>query len=84
MIQEAYAARVPVVASRIGALVRKVGVGEDALLFTPGDSDVLRSVLEVLAADYAKIRSFQEALPTATTIAGHVDALSEVYSACCE
>lgn len=81
VIQEAYAARVPVVASHIGALVGKIQDGESGLLFPSGDSEALRNALESLAANRARIKSFQEHLPAPTTITGHVDALSGVYLA---
>lgn len=48
VIIEAYACRVPVIASRIGAVEELVIDGETGLLFTPGDSEELRQKLDWL------------------------------------
>ncbi len=45
VIQEAFAMGVPVIASRIGAMVEKVHEGQTGWLFTPGDSAALRQLL---------------------------------------
>jgi glycosyltransferase involved in cell wall biosynthesis len=41
VIAEAYAAGVPVIASRLGAMIELIGEGETGLLFNPGDADDL-------------------------------------------
>jgi GT2 family glycosyltransferase/glycosyltransferase involved in cell wall biosynthesis len=46
IIREAFAARVPVVASNLGGMAEMVRNGVDGLLFEPGDADGLASVLK--------------------------------------
>lgn len=46
VIQEAFAAEVPVIASDLGALAEKVRHGLDGLLFPPGDASSLQEVLQ--------------------------------------
>lgn len=70
VIQEAFAAGVPVIASDLGALAEKVRHGLDGLLFPPGDASSLREVLrrvieepailERLRANIRSVKSMEE------------------------
>jgi hypothetical protein len=51
VVREAHAARVPVVASRIGAMHESVRDGVDGILFEPGDARALRAAMERFVAD---------------------------------
>ena len=61
VIAEAYAAGVPVVASRIGALAEKVSEGENGLLFTPDNAAELAQTLQRLIDDPALLALLQPA-----------------------
>jgi glycosyltransferase involved in cell wall biosynthesis len=52
-IREGFMGRVPVVASRLGALEEAIEDGKTGLLFEPGDSDDLARVLDRLQGDEA-------------------------------
>jgi len=62
VIQEAYGAGVPVVASRLGALPEKVKEGVQGLLFEPGDAESLARVLSGVLADPGQIVALRQNL----------------------
>ena len=57
VIRDAFAAGVPVAASRIGALERIVDDGKTGLLFSPGDAGDLRRRLEAAWGDRARLEA---------------------------
>jgi glycosyltransferase involved in cell wall biosynthesis len=81
VIQEAFAAGVPVIASRIGALAEKVQHEVNGLLFTPGDVEALREVLDSVIEHPAQIEDFRAHIPEPVTVQGHVDVLVGLYQA---
>ena len=81
VIQEAFAAKVPVLASRIGALSEKVQHGVSGLLVEPGDATSLRKAVRSLVEHPARIEGYREHIPHAATIEGHVDKLEWIYNA---
>lgn len=60
VIQEAFASHTPVLASRIGALVEKVGNSDAGLLFPPGDVEALRATIMELINGAYRINKFPE------------------------
>jgi glycosyltransferase involved in cell wall biosynthesis len=79
VIQEAFAAGVPVIASQIGALAEKVRHGENGLLFPPGETGALRKLLDSLIEHPAQIEELRGCIPDPVTVQGHVDVLVELY-----
>ena len=79
--QEAFAAGVPVIASRIGALPERVRDGVDGLLFPPGDADALRAVLLRLINDRDALARLRHAIRPVRTIDDHVIEIEGVYAA---
>jgi glycosyltransferase involved in cell wall biosynthesis len=79
VIQEAFAAGVPVIASRIGALAEKIQHGANGFLFTPGDVEALRDVLKGLAENPARIENLWADIPEPTTVRKHVDGLVRLF-----
>ncbi len=79
VIQEAYAAGVPVVASRLGALAEKVTDGETGCLFAPGDSADLTRVMQELIERPELLPRWRNNLRPPTTIEEHARQLLETY-----
>jgi glycosyltransferase involved in cell wall biosynthesis len=79
VIQEAYGAGVPVVASNLGALPEKVRAGETGLLFTPGAVDELAQVLGALIEHPEVLASLGKNVQPAPTMAQHARQLVELY-----
>lgn len=80
VIQEAFSARVPVVASRLGSLPEKVQEGVQGLLFEPGDAESLYRVLLGVLEDPAQITGFQENLRLyRNSFADHLQAITGLY-----
>lgn len=83
VIQEAYAMRVPVVASRLGALVEKVIDGKTGRLFPPGDVDALAEVLQDIIANPQQLAAMRANIPPVVTIETHAALLLDVYQQLC-
>ena len=81
VIQEAFAAGVPVIASRIGALSEKVQHGVNGFLFTPGDVAALREVVHSIIEHPAQIKDLKMHTLGPVTVQGHVDVLLRLYQA---
>jgi glycosyltransferase involved in cell wall biosynthesis len=79
VIREAFAAGVPVVASRIGALPEMVRHGTDGLLFPPGDVGALRDILHSLMDDRPQLQRMRSNIPPAVTFEQHVEHIAAVY-----
>jgi glycosyltransferase involved in cell wall biosynthesis len=79
VIQEARAAGLPVVASRLGALAEKVTDGVDGLTFTPGDARSLSRVLRRCLDDPGLPDRLARNLPPPMEISAHVEALLALY-----
>jgi len=80
VIQEAFAAGVPVVASRIGALVEKVRHGVYGVLCAPGEVQAWHRSLLTIIEHVEQVENFRANLLEPITIQRHVDFLEEVYS----
>jgi glycosyltransferase involved in cell wall biosynthesis len=79
VIQESYAAGVPVLASRLGALTEKVCDGVDGKLVAPGDVPAWRAVLQQLAADPALVHTWHSNIREPLNIDQHVEQLEQHY-----
>ena len=78
-IQEAFAARVPIIASRIGAMEELIRDGEDGLLVPPGDVDALTDALFLLYQEPQRLASLRAAIRPVRTIQEHVADVADVY-----
>jgi glycosyltransferase involved in cell wall biosynthesis len=79
VIQEAYGAGIPVVASRLGALAEKVRDGETGRLFTAGDSSDLARVLRDLIAEPQQLDIWRANIRPAPTMQQHAQEMLEAY-----
>jgi glycosyltransferase involved in cell wall biosynthesis len=80
VIQEAFAAGVPVVASDIGALAEKVHPGIDGWLCPPGDVPAWREVLLRLAEHPEEVARARAGVKPPLTLREHVSRLEELYA----
>jgi glycosyltransferase involved in cell wall biosynthesis len=79
VIQEAFAAGAPVIASRLGALQERVRHGMDGLLLPAGDSRALANALARLAADRNYFLGLQANIQPVVTISQHVKRVLSLY-----
>jgi len=79
VIREAFAAGVPVIAARVGALTEKVSHNVDGLLFTRGDVTALHGAIRSLIDNSERIGHFQGKIPPIWGMAEHVEALQKIY-----
>ena len=80
VIQEAFLAGVPVVASRIGGIPEVVTDGVNGLLFEPGSRTELEQALRRLLDEPDLLPSLRRGLPTVRTIAEDVACTRHLYS----
>ena len=78
-IQEAYAAGVPVITSKLGALPEKVVDGQSGLLFEPGSAASLRRVLRRTCKDAGLVDRLRSGLPEVVGIAEHARLIERIY-----
>lgn len=81
VVQEAFAAGLPVVASRIGVMPDVVEDGVNGRLFSPGDADDLHAVLLELMEHPEKVAALRANLPPVTPMDSHVAELEDFYRA---
>jgi len=81
VIQEAFAAGVPLVASRIGAVEENIQDGQNGLLFPAGDAGALYEILLELYHEPAKLISLRKGIKPVRTMAAHLADVLGVYSA---
>ncbi len=79
IIQEAQAARVPVIASNIGAIPEKVTAGVDGLLVPPNDSQALHASLHGLIQQPARLRELRDNIQPVRSIAQHLAEIEMLY-----
>ena len=79
VIQEAFAAKVPVIASDLGALAEKVRHGLDGLLFPPGDAASLREVLRRLIEEPAILKCLRANIRPVKSMAEHAKEIEALY-----
>jgi glycosyltransferase involved in cell wall biosynthesis len=76
---EAAAAGVPVLASRLGALEERIASGS-AEGFAPGDADGLRARIAELVAHPEQLARWRARLPRVETVAEHALAIEAIYA----
>ena len=79
VIQEAFAAGVPVIAADHGALSERVRHGIDGFLVPPGDAAALRAALQRLAAEPELLARLRANVPPPMDMDEHVARLEGVY-----
>ncbi len=81
VISEAFAAGVPVIASRLGPLADRVHHEVDGLLVPPGDAEALHQALRRLQDEPALLSQLQTGIGPVRTMADHVRDIESVYRA---
>jgi GT2 family glycosyltransferase/glycosyltransferase involved in cell wall biosynthesis len=81
VVQEAFLAGVPVVASRIGGIPELVDEGRNGLLFCPGDSDDLARALQRLLHEQGLLDSLRAGIPAVRTLEKDVQLVRNLYQA---
>ncbi len=81
LVSEAFAAGVPVIASRLGPLADRVSHGVDGLLVPPGDVQALRNALLQLVEDPALLTRLHAGIQPVPTIEDHVRNVEAIYEA---
>jgi glycosyltransferase involved in cell wall biosynthesis len=79
VIQEALAAGVPVIGSRLGALTERIRDHVDGLLVPPGDPNALRAALLSLANDRPSLERLRAQIRPVVTIEEHIDQVLSLY-----
>jgi glycosyltransferase involved in cell wall biosynthesis len=77
--QEAFMAKVPVIASRHGALAERVKDGINGLLFSPGDPLSLKRALMKVIKDPKLLRKLRQGIGAVKTIEEHASECEEIY-----
>ena len=80
VIQEAFIMGVPVIASRLGALVEMVQEGRNGLLFTAGDSKDLATVLQRLIDQPEQLTHLRQGITPPPTLVEHVTQVIDLYT----
>lgn len=80
VIQEAFIMGVPVIASRLGALIEKVQDGQNGLLFNPGDSNALAATLQSLIAQPEHLTHLRQGITPPPTLEEHVTQVINLYT----
>jgi len=79
VILEAYAAGVPVIASRLGAMSEKVIEGVSGILFEPGEVRDLRRVLQRTIGDPSLWQRLSAGLPRVESMTEHARKIEAIY-----
>lgn len=79
IIQEAFAAGVPVIASSLGGMVEKVADGVNGYLIPPDDPQQLQDKLTYLCQNPMQLAQFRASIPLVRSIAAHVDDIESIY-----
>jgi glycosyltransferase involved in cell wall biosynthesis len=79
VIQEAFAAGVPVLGSQLGALSEKVRPDVDGWLYPAGDVVAWHMAMLSLAEHPERVKQCHETIPAALTVQQHTDLLEDIY-----
>ncbi len=79
IIQEAFAARVPVVASDIGALKERIVHEENGLSIPPGDIEALRDILLQLQSEPGRLAALGANIRPVRSVVEHAQDVSQLY-----
>jgi len=80
LVSEAFAAGLPVLASRLGALADRVRDGVDGLLVPPGDVAAWRAAIQRLLDEPELLARLRAGVQPPMTMEEHVERLEELYS----
>ncbi len=80
VLSEAWMARLPVIASSIGANAARIGHGINGLLFRPGDLAGLKSLVDGLVREPEKLDSLRTGIPDVMTMEKYFEAINDIYS----
>lgn len=80
VIQEAFASRTPVIASRIGGIPELVSDGVDGILFQPGDVEGLYHKMQLLVSQPDIIDKLKRNISQVKNISDHAKEIEEIYS----
>lgn len=79
IIREAFAARVPVIASNLGGMAEMVRDGVDGLLFTPGNASALAAALSRLLDESLLLPALRAGIRTPMSIEEDAASLRQMY-----
>lgn len=79
IVQEAFAAKVPVIASNIGALQERVADGVNGRLVPPDNSDILRDTLRTFLESPTHLADYRRNIQPVRSIEDHINDLDVVY-----
>jgi glycosyltransferase involved in cell wall biosynthesis len=79
VIQEAFAAGIPVVVSKIGALIERVSDGIDGVLVPPNDIPALADVLKGMWANPQVLRQLSNGIRPVRTVSQHAEEIERLY-----
>ncbi len=80
IVQEAFAAGVPVVASQIGALQERLENGVDGRFFPPGDSAELTKILRQFLIDHSQLKHLKDGIRPVFSIQEHSQQIEATYA----
>jgi len=80
VIQEAFAAGVPIITSSLGALAEWVQDGMDGLLVPPGDVDAWRVALQRCVDEPDLLTRLQASIRPPVTLAEHISHIEVLYA----
>jgi glycosyltransferase involved in cell wall biosynthesis len=80
VIQEAFASKTPVIASRIGGIPELVSDGVDGILFQPGDIEGLYHKMQLLVSQPDIIDKLKRNISQVKNISDHAKEIEEIYS----
>jgi len=79
IIQEAFAAKVPVIASNLGALAERVTDGVDGLLVPPHDATALRDTMQRVIDNRSLLAGLRNNIPPVKGLREHTDEILALY-----
>ncbi len=79
IVQEAFAAKVPVIASDLGALAERVTDGVDGMLVPPHDAGALREAMRKVIDDRSLLAGLRENVPQMKRLSTHTDEILTLY-----
>ncbi|HNQ49908.1 MAG TPA: glycosyltransferase family 4 protein [Candidatus Omnitrophota bacterium] len=80
VIQEAFLAKTPVIASRIGGIPELVTDGVNGLLFEPGNVEELRAAIERVIEDPSILDAWRANIPAVKSIEENAKELETIYA----
>lgn len=83
IIQEAFAAGVPVIGSDLGGVAEKVQDGVNGLLFPPGDSQALRMTLQRVVDEPSQVERMRRRFGSVMSAAENARQIEAIYAALC-